>query len=355
MATITTTNAATSPMTLLGQVGKLITRGGGVSLDYIINVPVVYTDIFPVGTYVNQILGLVPLGPCTSNECRTYTESDYINTVFGHLTDADVYFNDTNTFMFSFDGYLSGIYTTTMKIQEEVGGVWTDLVTLTDNTYGTYIPYSTYASQPSYAGFIIAWRNILNVYGEGVYRFKVTITGGHANSCAVSEPFCLKTWTCTDAMNTVKFEITLTNGTIGHASNPAILVNLCSITYTDSIRFEGFFGYEKAEYERKNVEYNNGIIYKVRDEVIKKFDLQTGRLPKWVHDRFKAYALMADTLFVSDYNYNNPDYDLKRKGVVCDSGYEPVWVQNSRYARVKVSFKENQQNLIRRRCCDARK
>jgi len=213
----------------------------------------------------------------------------------------------------------------------------------------------TYATQPQYMGYIIAWRNVLNVLGEGIYRIKFTIVGGHVDTCAVSEPFCLYEYSCLRAANTVKFELTLTSGTVGHASIPSVLYDICGITYTDSIRFEGFFGYEKAEYERKNVEYNNGIIYKVRDEVVNKYDLQTGRLPKWLHDRFKAYALMADTLLVNDHNYNNPDYSIKHKGVICDGGYEPVWIQNTRMARVRVIFKDNQQNKIRRRCCDTKR
>jgi len=361
MATIITFNDNTTPHSLQGTVGKEVFLGTG----NLMGVPTMSEVLYPpkpiqaipetVQPLVNQILGLVPFLPCVDSECRTYSESEYINIVLGHLTETDLYYNDTSTFLISFNAWYSLLYSTTIYLQEYAGGTWSNIATLNDNTYGTYIPFNTYPLQPSITGFIVKWRNVLSAFGEGIYRIRITGVGAKVNECGVSVPFCLKEYSCTNAMNTVKFEITLTSGLIGHHSNPAVLVNLCNITYTDSIRFEGFFGYEKADYERKNVEYNNGIIYKVRDEVIKKYDLQTGRLPKWLHDRFSAYALMADTILVSDYNYNNPDYGLKRKGVICDSGYEPVWVQNSRKARVKVSFKENQQNLIRKRCCDGRK
>jgi|GEM_PF-5982857 len=359
--TYVTYNLDFTPHSLRGVAGQEIYLGignlTGSTTGIVINFPEVVPVLpaYPIEQQIVQLLGLVPLKPCTDYECRSYGAYEYINKVFGHLTDTDVYFNDSNTFMISFPAWYSLAYTTTITLQELVGTVWTDVIDLNDNTYGTYIPYNTYADQPQYMGYIISWRNVLNLHGEGIYRIQFTIVGGHIDACAASEPFCLEEYSCERAANTVKFEITLTNGTVGHATNPAILYDICGLTYTDSIRFEGFFGYERADFERKNVEYNNGIIYKIRDEVVKKFDLQTNRLPKWLHDTFKAYALMADTLLVSDYNYNNPDYSIKRKGIICDGGYEPQWQQFSRWAKVRVTFKENQQNLIRRRCCDMKR
>lgn len=360
MATVLTYNDNTAPYTLRGQTGKEIFLGTdnlkGTPTSDIVNMPVVYVEWTgkTVNTTIHQVLGFVPLQPCTDNECRTYSDYPYINLVLADLSDANVYFNDSNTFMFRFDAWYSLLYTTEIILQELVGNTWTDIANLNDNTYGTYIPYNTYALHPEYCGYQVAWREVLDAFGEGIFRIKTTIVGGIIDACAASEPFCLKEWTCENAKNTVKFEATLTNGKIGDATNPAQLYDICGVTYTDSIRFEGFFGWEKAEFKRKNVEYNNGIIYKVRDEAIKTFALLTGRLPKWLHDRFKAYGLMADTLLVSDYNYNNADYNVKRKGVVCESGYEPDWRQYSRFAKVRVEFKENQQNLIRKRCCNGR-
>ena len=362
MALLTTANTDQFPHAYQGQASELIYFGvgnlKGETLGNITQFPVTYSDWPPKATGitpVNQIVGLVQLTDCDDTECREYTESPYINPVLASLTETDPYYNDINTFLISFSGWYSLIYTTTIKLQESVADVWTDIAPLTDDTYGTMIDYNDYTDHPDYTGYVLEWAEVLDAFGAGIYRIKFEISGGAIDMCATSEPFCLKEWSCDNARNTVKFEMTLNGGTIGSTTNPAQLFNLCGILHTDSIRFEGFFGYEKANSERRNIEYNNGIIFKVRDEFIKIFELQTGRLPKWLHDRFKAYALMADTLLVSDYNHNNADYNIKRKGVVCDSGYEPAWVQYSRYARVRVQFKENQQNLIRRRCCPGRK
>ena len=367
---VVTYNSSSALKTLTGLVGNQIYIGkqnliGGptiiiIHFPHIPHIPIVIPCPAP-----NQILGFVGLNSCSPTECRTYPESEYINPVLADLNNPDVFKNDSNTFIIKFDAWYSPDYITTIKLQEQTaGGSWSDIATLNNNNYGTYyryygrlypsnITYVWNTTHPDYMGYKIEWRKVLNAFGEGIYRLNFSINN---NSylfcrCGVSEPFCLKTYSCANAQNTVKFEITLNGGVIGDADNTANLIDLCSMTYTDSIRFEGFFNYEKDEYDRKNVEYNNGIIYKVRDKVIKKFDLQTGRLPYWLHSRFRAYGLMADKLLVSDYNNNNPNYNINRKGVIADSGYEPMWNQSTRFARVKCSFKEDQQNLIRRRCC----
>jgi hypothetical protein len=365
MATVTTTNTNTTPHVQQGMASNKVNIGGtntlGVS-QLSLTLPIPTPQPITYKANVNQVLGFVPLNFCNDTECRTYPEGEYLNLVVGNLTNTDYYYNDYSSFIISNTYYYQLNQPTAMYLQERTGGVWNTVATLTNNTYGYYIPYGVSSAHTAilgighneYCGYIIDWRKVLLNLGEGIYRFTITVANAKRPLCGQSEPFCLQAYDCNVVLNTVKFEAKLFGGTIGDCNNPARLVDLCNVTYRDNIRFEGFFGFEKAEYDRKTVEYNNGIIYRVRDEEVKKFDLQTGRLPKWLHDRFKAYGLMADNLLVSDYNENNPDYNIKRTGVVCDSGYDPVYVQNSRFQRVKVSFKEDQQNLIRRRCCNGK-
>lgn len=133
------------------------------------------------------------------------------------------------------------------------------------------------------------------------------------------------------------------------------------VNWYDSIRVNGFFGREEKEYERNNIKYHTGIVNKIRDEAIRKFKWRSfgntadnpGRgLPFWFHDRFSVYGLMADDLLVSDYNYNNSDYNLKRYCVQADTGYSPEYKGNSRYSNVELDFKSKKQTLARNRCCD---
>ena len=124
------------------------------------------------------------------------------------------------------------------------------------------------------------------------------------------------------------------------------------LQWADSIRFLGFFGYETAEFERKYIKYQTGIVDKIRDEAIKSFSMKTSRMPNWFHERFLAYALQADHIYVSDYNRNNSSYNYKHFAVIADSGYSPKYTGYSRYSKVlDLKFKEEQQRIYRSRCC----
>ena len=151
------------------------------------------------------------------------------------------------------------------------------------------------------------------------------------------------------------FTCTQSNGTYKQT-------NCHPIQWYDSIRVNGFFGREEKEYERNQIKYHTGIVNKIRDEAIRKFKWRSfgntadnpGRgLPFWFHDRFSVYGLMADDLLVSDYNYNNSDYNLKRYCVQADTGYSPDYKGNSRYSNVSLDFKSKKQTLARNRCCGA--
>ena len=140
------------------------------------------------------------------------------------------------------------------------------------------------------------------------------------------------------------------------------LYDLCDISWYDSIRFRGFFGLETTpKYEEIINEYQSGLLEEVRNKLTNNFTLMTYYLPKWVHDRLKSYAWMADTLLVSDYNVNNSDYFIKRKAVRRDSGHEPTYLDGKNFDRVSrylqrrskatVKFREGVESVIKTLCC----
>lgn len=317
-----------------------------------------------------QIVGLVPLVcadqdtrlPAFSKcDCREWTNDDcYINPVFASTTDSSVLKNDHNMFLIEFPFFYSYQWTTPglsiFSLEEWTGAEWITTTTLTDDTYGTLYAFESLCI-PNWKGFDISWREVLIAFGEGLYRFKSVSSIFGSAGILVSEPFCLKTWTCAGTDVTVRWETTIIGGRIGSITDDQRLFEFCCeptgfVTWHDQLRVYGFFGREKSEYERLNVEYQTGEIVQVRNEVIQKFEYESALQPKWVHDRLKDYAFMADEIFVTDYNWNNSDYDIKRRRVTCDGSYEPEYNENTRYSNVKVQFKERFQNVIRDKCCN---
>ena len=236
-------------------------------------------------------------------------------------------------------------------------------------TNGSVLSSSSPCTNVNYGGFILSWQAVLAAFGPGTYIFYV---GGGTTTdlpsyCLSSSPFCLKAFDCYACDSTVKFEANYDGGNFGSVTTQGQSWSLCcsqaasaqsqQITsnpfpWLDSIRFFGEFGYETAEFERDFVKYATGIINKVRDEAIKKFMLKTEKLPMWLHERFYAYGLMADQLYVSDYNINNPNYNYKHFWVVADGNYTPQYTNWSRYSKIQdLAFKEGDQFVFRDRCC----
>lgn len=325
-----------------------------------------------------QVVGLVPLVcpdadprcPSFSKcDCREWTDDEYyINPVFASTTDTDLLKNDHSMFLLEYPFFYlyqwSNPSLSQFSLEEWDGTQWITTTNLDTNAYGTYYDFTSICIE-NWKGFNIDWRLVINAFGEGFYRFKAAYTVGGNSAYLVSEPYCLKEWSCEGTDVTVRWETEISGGRIGSITNDQQLFVFCCFTavkggativtpvsWWDQIRVYAFFGRETTEYEKVQVEYANGEIVQVRNEAIQKFQYESALQPKWIHDRLKAYGIMADKLWVTDYNWNNSDYEIDKRMVVCDGGYAPEYNENTRMSNVKVDFKEGFQNVIRDRCCD---
>jgi len=310
-----------------------------------------------------QIVGFVPMYVCDEVECRDTNPPCCFRLKFFGVDNqrAESYENDVNSFLVSNSlSVPNPSATITFYLQKCELEYWSTVATLNNNDYGTYSAIGTIPNLPTYAEYKVSWGLVLNLQGIGVYRIKaVTSFGAIADQCLVSEVIELIEWDCNRAHGTVKFEANI-SGTVGDINNDGNVFDLCTKNHYDSIRFPGFFGFETtSEYLEILHEYQTGQINRIRDEAVQKFKLKTHPLPKWLHDRFKVYGLMADTLRVSDYNRNNSDYSISRKQVVKDGNYEPEYYDKQtahtkiRMSKVTVDFKEGIQSVIKSSCCDS--
>lgn len=325
-----------------------------------------------------QIAGLVPL-ICSDQDprlpafskcdCREWTNDEcYINPVFADLTDSDPIKNDNSYFLLEFPFFYNFQWTTgansAFSLDKWDGTTWNGVASITDNTLGDYFDFNNLCI-PNWKGVNLDWSKILVLHGEGLYRFSVSYSIFGQSGILVSEPYCLREWSCKETDVTVRWQTTIEGGRLGSIIEDCHVFQFCcvinpepgfqfvtNVLWRDEIRVYAFFGRETTEYERVNVEYQNGEVMPVRSEAIQKFEYESALQPKWVHDRIKAYAFQADELFVTDYNWANSDYDIKKKQVICDGAYEPEYNINTRFSNVRVQLKEYCQNVIRDTCCD---
>ena len=321
---------------------------------------------------------------------------------------SDLYTNDWNTWMFTFSTGYDPIVSGAFQIQEYVSGNWVTVATITDNTFGiafnqtpfypflatgnnqifvpvnsqpvppgyTIVSPSANPSSPStsnnYCGYALSWLAVYNKFGAGLYRFYMSGSYDGAGSfCSQSPPFCLKAFNCDTTPQlmdrTVKFEMEYLGGNTGDV-NPAdynhngqgnywpLVSNdsygtTISLAWYDSVRFPGFFGKSTFDYTRERITYATGQVYEVRDQLQRKWNLQTGNLPQWLIDRFAAYTAMADIIWVSDANINNATYNVKRNLVNVNSSVTPEYQNQTRFSRIQsMQFTDSVDFIFRDRC-----
>ena len=311
-----------------------------------------------------QIAGLIPLVDCSATECRdiddrfccwklpvfgdttvTETKSTYENDITTFLVDCQTYMVDT--------GVVCSIVLQQCTSSAPEAQVWVNKVSLSSATYGTNIAFNSITSHPSYRGYILNWGKVLNAYGAGTYRIKITTSWSGVEYCLKSPDFWLREFDCRFADQTVKFDARL-SGKIGAHYPQGRVHDLCGYTLDDMVRLPGFFGYEKInEYLEVYNEYQNGIMNQVRNEAVQGFQFFSKYWPKEYHDRLKIYGLMADILRVSDYNMVNSDYNIKQLRIIRSGNYAPEYQDKNRLrmAKVTVEFKSGIQSIIKSLCC----
>lgn len=311
-----------------------------------------------------QICGFIPLVDCNLVECRKFIDSCYINPVFGKIQSTkSTYENDISTFIV--DDQLKRITAFTLQKKDDRLKTWSDSVTIFSTNhfampfttgYCTSYAYGFFTAHPTYVGVQINWGAVLAGKGPGQYRLKVYSPTTNPRYivpfpyCLVSEEFLLKPFNCNLADRTVKFEANI-SGRMGSITTDGQVFDLCNMNYFDSVRVKGFFGFETTGYDEIMREAQTGLMDRVRDEAIQKFDFIGHPMPKYIHDRLKTYGLMADSTYVSDYNLNNADYDIKQKSIVKAAGYEPKQYQRTRLQTVRTQFKEGIQSVIKSSSC----
>lgn len=334
----------------MAKVNKIIVVPSGGSAIDIAGASKVDSPSYTHATDFIQILGFNPLTLCDYTQCRTFEGNCYINKVFGKVNERySTYENDFSTFFI--DNRL--LYRVFWKLQKlnEVTKVWDATYNIT-SSYGAVYSNGDIAGHTSYNGCQINWGNVITLHGSGYYRIKCDIIypSGDTN-CALSEMYILRPYSCDLADRTVKFEANNT-GKHGSIDIDGYVFDLCNWTHYDSVRVPGFFGHETTQYDEILLEYQSGIIERVRDEAVQKFKFYSGMMPKYLHDRLKAYGFMANKTLVSDYNKNNSDYNIQQKSVVKAGGYEPKYNVGTRLANVVVDFKEGIEGVIKSTSCD---
>ena len=138
-----------------------------------------------------QILGLVPCefetDDCRNNPCLNMT----------------VFNGDFSRFLFQYNSQLGLQDAYKLDQFDSSTDSWTEIAVLQNNTHGEKFDIGFDTNYPLYGGFALDWEKVQNLFGNGVYRFRlenITLVGFDL----ISPAYELRTFTCEAADNTVK-------------------------------------------------------------------------------------------------------------------------------------------------------
>lgn len=324
-----------------------------------------------------QVAGLVPLIDCDDTDCRDLPQAEcFLLPAFGEVINGfptlqPTYENDFNCWAIDYPGsaYQNAFIRWTLERADNqyyTGNAWNwnYIVDLNDNTYGIFYGQGSIPEHPYRSGVDVNWGAVINTFGPGIYRIKCTLevitvkvvfVGGLPLTipidtilrCKASEPFNVRAWNCTMANGTIKIETWL-KGVIGDINQDYNLFSWCGMEWYDAIRLKGFIGLPDGSYEESLLEYNDGYIEEIRNKNTQRYTLHTNYVPAWLHKRLQTFGLMADTILASDYNYLNPDWDIKRMGIRAAGGYKRTPRKGFDNAHLRLAREEKGEILIRR-------
>lgn len=234
--------------------------------------------------------------------------------VFADLSDSSEYKNDFSSFIELFDITQTPVF----KLQELVNGVWTDIATIVDGTYGEY--FDSFAAKDNIKpwGVKIEWQNVLSAFGIGTYRVEIT-----AGSTTIeSEKYCLKTYNASQADETVR--ITFTRDSIIGDFVQSQTRDFAGLNWVNQYRFNNAeFGRPKGTFTIDSVRYQSGLERTVSKEFREEYELEIMQLPVELNQILLKDIMMSDEIIIDDYNSTNNSGLFVGISVEINGNFEP--------------------------------
>jgi hypothetical protein len=266
--------------------------------------------------------------------CFCDYECDFMEVVFADLADPESYKNDRTSFLIAAPDTVGGSFAIRLIKADGTS------VALTDNTYGTYFGLGTISGHPTYAGYLIEWNKVATLEGFGVYSFEVDNTNFTNTITTTSREFQLMPYSEENADETVKIE-TIHNGCIEGG------FDYTGMDWIRSIRIPAIFGDKIQRLETDNYFDTQNNKTQIRDQVVNEYSLKTKRLPSSVMTPLIEDKILANQIFITDYNLFNYE-DIRQKEVVATEISEQNYASKSKKASFTISFEEKLQNIIKR-------
>jgi hypothetical protein len=212
---------------------------------------------------------------------------------------------------------------------------------LVDSTYGIFSDFG--GVQPDLSYFIVEWRKVLSLLGEGTYKIKQEVDIAGITIPYFSNTFTLKAYSIAVADKTARIDCTM-DGLLVDEN-----VNFKGSGFKTTLRVRGFFGNNKPEFEQDNVTRRDYYTEQVSFSQSNKYIFQGQLLPECVTTDF-YWMLKGNDIFCSDYNINNHSYKYEVLPVIVDNSDGEAYFPTSRDINLNFTFRDRYNNNRKLNC-----
>ena len=290
----------------------------------------------PLGEAIFENFKLIANNPTTPDsvlDLPKFSQSSccYVLPVYAEIVFTKDFNNDKSSVIWFYDNAFSD---SLLELEQYVGGVWSKVADLNDNTYGTYYAFGFFENNQNEkaVGYQIDWKLVLSGLGVGKYRVKTVETNIFGTTNKYSLEWTLRAYSQDIVNKTTRISWWM-NGITGDSTNDQRVRDFGGLDWFNEIRLpKSLFWNKTSEYEKEYVEYQNGQRVWIKDERTRSYKFELIQAPNYIHELLSGETFQADTILITDYNSDNPAMDkdcnpeLIEKYVKLSSSYEPVWI-----------------------------
>ena len=249
-----------------------------------------------------------------------------------------------------FKHYAQSFSGATLTIQKCVGGLFVDQHVIIDNTYGTFKDFGVEVKNNlNYISIKnILWSAVRIDFGLGEYRIVSSGTDIFANEILDSSfVYHVKDYSDSAIDNTVFIKVH-NSGLLGSVERPQNRRVEFPDGWEDAIRIQGLFGGDSSDYEEEHTRLNDGFEEYTKHTMIPKYLLDVDRAPQNVLNFLRNEILMANRIFMTNYNTNSlchVNTEVRRSG-----NFDPERIKRVTNASVQIEFRSAFDNTYKSHC-----
>ena len=285
---------------------------------------------------ISYALGVdIPVEPVVDPEV-VFNECCYVHRVYADANSAEDYKNDYSSFY-----HQRQLSNETVKFELEHLNTG-DKYELNNSTYGTFYGFGSFPENINFTGYLVQWKKVLEEIGPGSYKINKTVNKIGIEVVFPSFVFTLSQYSAEKADRTVRFDI------VQNGKYEDLNVDFTGLSWKHSLRVPGFFGRRNPQYEEDTLIDTNFNDQQVSISQSNQYRFQTKAIPDCITDELHDFILMANEIFVNDYNLNNHSYKFRKFSIKIESTEEPTYTNTSRKAVLNMIFTKRIVNNLKR-------